>query len=165
MPKAKAQDPAEEQAQDMGEEEEDITLDMTTAKTFEPLPTDRPYLVAVSTWKTGKSAAGKLKLHYEMSVVQPEKFANRKVITDLNLEEEYSLGRLQGMLSKGFGFPEDQVKGKDFKLPKAEDMLGLQATLFVRTQTDPAGVYSDKSVVNRWALASAYKAPATPGAV
>lgn len=139
--------------------EEDITLDMTTAKTFEPLPTDRPYLAAISAWKTGKSAKGDLKLHYELSVLQPEEFANRKVIVDNSLVEEYNLGRLQTNLIQGFEFPEAEVKSKTFKLPKSDDMLGQQCTLFVRTQEDPTGQYNPKSVIRKLAPASAYKAP------
>jgi len=162
MPKGKT-DP--DLDQDVVDEEEDITIDMTVAKTFEPLPTDRPYLIAVSAWKPGRTAPkegeteGNRKLHYELTVVQPVEFANRKVIVDQSLEEEYNLGRLQTMLINGFSFPEEEVKGKTFRLPKISDMLGLQCVIFVRTQTDPSGQYSDKSVVRRFAPASSYKAP------
>jgi hypothetical protein len=162
MPKAKATEPIEEQ--DVVEEE-DITIDMTQAKTFEPLPTDRPFLVAMSAWKTGKSAKGTAKLHYELTVSEPKEFANRKVIVDQSLEEAFNLGRLQTMLIDGFGYPETSVKSKTFRLPKSDDMLGQMTTIWCRTQTDPSGAYADKSVVRRFALASVYKAPAAPGAI
>lgn len=160
MPK-KAQDPIEDEVV----EEEDITIDMTKAKTFEPLPTDRPFLAAMSAWKTGKSAKDTKKLHYELTVSQPEEYANRKVIVDQSLEEEYNLGRLQTMLINGFGFPEAEVKSETFKLPKSDDMLGQMTTIWCRTQTDPTGTYADKSVIRRFALASVYKAPAAPGVI
>lgn len=167
MPKQTKNAPseAEEAQEEEALEEGEITIDMTAAKTFEPLPTDRPYLVTVSDWKLGLSAAKKKKLHVVVAVSEPKEFEGRKITTDLNIEEEYNLGRLQTMLINGFGFPENKVKVSNFKLPTSEEMVGLQATLFVRTQTDATGQYPDKSVANRWKTAAAYKAPAEKGKV
>lgn len=170
MPKqSKNQEPEVQEEEAQAGVEEEFTLDMTQAKTFEPLPTDRPYLVAVSAWKPGRTAPkegapnGNRKLHYEVSVIEPAEFKNRKVIVDQSLDEEYNLGRLLTMLITGFEFPEKEVKSPKFQLPKAEDMVGQQAVIFVRTESNEA--YGDRSRIRRWAPASTYKAPGKAGSV
>ena len=135
-------------------DEEEISIDMTQAKTFEPLPEKQPYLAMVHKWKPGKTANGR-KLDYGFTVSEPEQFKNRKIEESLSLENEYTLGRLQTILVKGLGFPEDEVKTKTFKLPKEEDVIGLQATIWCRTRKDDT--YGDRSTINRFAPAESYK--------
>jgi len=136
-----------------GEEEEDISLDMTQAKTFEPLPERKPFLAAVSKWKYGRTANGR-KVDYEFTVVEPSELANRKVPESLSLENEYTLGRFQQILM-ALGYSEESVKAKDFKAPKEAEMLGLQATIFCRTRRSDA--YGDRSNISRFRPAASYK--------
>jgi len=140
------------------EVEEDITIDMTQARVLEPLPPDRPYLSVVSAWTPGKSGAGGRKIHYELTVQEPEEFSNRKLVEDLSLDNEYTLGRLQALLV-GLGYPIEQIRQTGFKLPKEADVLGLQCT--VRVRTDPSEEYGDRSRIRSVRPASAYSAPAT----
>ena len=132
--------------------EEDISIDMSQAKTFEPLPERKPFLAAVSKWIYGRTANGK-KLDYEFTVLEPSELTNRKVPESLSLENEYTLGRFQQMLI-ALGYSEDEVKSKTFKLPKEEDMLGKQATVFCRTRKSET--FGDRSNINRFRPATAY---------
>ena len=138
---------------DEGEEEEEISLDMTQAKTFEPLPERKALLAAVSKWKYGRTANGR-KVDYEFTVVEPSELANRKIPESLSLENEYTLGRFQQILM-ALGWTEESVKAADFKAPKEADMLGLQATIFCRTRR--SDTYGDRSNIARFRPAAAYK--------
>lgn len=135
------------------EEEEDITLDMSTAKVLEPLPADRPYLMACSKWKPGRTANGR-KLDYELTVVEPTELANRKVTESISLENEFTLGRFQ-TLCIALGIPEGEAKSKAFKLPKEEDMIGLQGTFWLGIRK--SDTYGDRNTLRRMRSASAYK--------
>ncbi len=134
--------------------EEDITIDMSTAKVLEPLPVDRPYLVACSKFKPGRTANGR-KLDYELTVVEPTEFANRKVMESLSLENEFTLGRFQ-TLCIALGIPEDEAKSNKFKLPKEEDMLGRQCT--VQVSIRKSDTFGDRNGIRRMQPASAYQA-------
>jgi len=136
---------------------DEMSIDMTQAKTFEPLPERKPLLASVSKWLYGRTENGR-KLDYEFTVAEPSVLANRKVNESLSLENEYTLGRFQNMLV-ALGFPEDKVKVKNFKLPAEDDMMGLQATIFCRTRH--SDVYGDRSQITRFRPASAYKEAAT----
>jgi len=139
--------------EDVGGDEEEFSLDMTQAKTFEPLPERKALLSAVSKWKYGRTANGR-KVDYELTVLEPTELANRKVMESVSLENEYTLGRFQNILL-ALGFSEEEVKSKSFKPPKEEDILGLQATIFCRTRHSDA--YGDRSQVSRFRPASTYK--------
>jgi len=145
----KGKDPVEEEEV----VEEEFSVDMTQAKTFAPLPERKALLAAVSKWKYGRTANGR-KLDYEFTVVEPSELANRKVMESVSLENEYTLGRFQTILL-ALGLKEEDVKSKKFMVPKEEDMLGLQATIFCRTRS--SDVYGDRSNVSRFRPASAYK--------
>jgi len=132
---------------------DEMSIDMTQAKTFEPLPEKKALLASVSKWLYGRTENGR-KLDYEFTVVEPSELANRKVNESLSLENEYTLGRFQTMLI-ALGIPEKEVKVKNFKLPSEDDMLGLQATIFCRTRH--SDVYGDRSNINRFRPATAYK--------
>lgn len=133
--------------------EEDITIDMSTAKVMEPIPVDRPYLVACSKFKTGRTANGR-KLDYELTVVEPQEYANRKVMESLSLENEYTLGRFQ-TLCIALGISEEEAKSKTFRIPKEEDMLGTQATIWVSIRK--SDTFGDRNGIRRMRPASAYK--------
>lgn len=133
--------------------EEEFSIDMSQAKTFEPLPERKPLLAAVSKWKYGRTANGR-KVDYEFTVVEPSELAARKVPESLSLENEYTLGRLQTILM-ALGMPESAVKSKAFKAPKEEEMVGLQATIFCRTRKSET--FGDRSNISRFRPASAYK--------
>jgi len=132
--------------------EEEFSIDMTQAKTFEPLPEHKPMLAAVSKWKYGRTPNGR-KVDYEFTVIEPKELANRKVPESLSLENEYTLGRFQTILL-ALGFAEDAVKAKSFKAPAESEMLGLQATIFCRTRKSDE--YGDRSNIARLKPASAY---------
>jgi len=142
----------EEETMDEGLDE-DFSVDMTQAKTFEPLPERRPLLSAVSKWKYGRTQNGR-KLDYEFTVLEPVELANRKVMESVSLENEYTLGRFQTILL-ALGFTEAEVKSKNFHVPAEEDMLGRQATIFCRTKK--SDVYGDRSNVSRFRPATAFK--------
>lgn len=137
------------------QDENEIVVDMTTAKTLEPLPTDKPYLMSMSAWKPGKSGSGGNKIHYEAVVKEPAVLAGRKVIMDVSLDNEYSLGNYKALLL-GLGFPEEMVNSKKHQVPKEDDVLGLEATFFlnIRKGNDQ---YGDRNGVRRVRPASAYK--------
>lgn len=153
-----AKNPETPMDENIMDEEMDISIDMSQAKTFEPLPPDRPYLVALSAWKPGRSSNGNKKLHYEFTVVEPSEFANRKLIEDLSLENEYTLGRLQQILL-ALGFPEETVKANNFKLPKEDEVMGMQC--MVRTRIQPSEQYGDRSRIRQLRPATAYKEATT----
>ena len=136
---------------------DEMSVDMTQAKTFEPLPERKALLASVSKWQYGKTENGR-KLDYAFTVVEPTELANRQVPESLSLENEYTLGRFQNILI-ALGIPEKEVKVKNFKLPAEDDMLGLQATIFCRTRH--SDVYGDRSQINRFRPATAYKEAAS----
>lgn len=136
--------------------EEDISLDMSKAKTFTPLPEKIPYLVAVSKWVSGRTANGR-KMDYELTVLKPKEHENRKLPESVSLENEYTLGRFQTMLL-ALGYPEDAVKSKKFQVPKSNDIMGMQCTIFARTRKSDQ--YGDRSVVSRFLPAAQYETAA-----
>lgn len=147
--------PAKKITQDEGNEEEEITVDMTTAKTLQPLDPKRPYLVSVSAWDpTLKSASGGRMVKYVLTVVEPKDAENRTVTENVSLENEFTLGRVKTLLL-GLGFPEDKVNVKKFVMPKEDDVMGLQATIWVRTQKNET--FGDRSVVTRVRPAATYQ--------
>lgn len=136
--------------------EEDISLDMSKAKTFTPLPINIPFLVSLSKWVPGRTEKGR-KMDYELTVIKPEEYANRKLPESVSLENEYTLGRYQTMLL-ALGFPEEEVKSKKHKVPKSNDILGMQCTVYTRVRKSDA--YGDRSVVSRFLPAANYDAAA-----
>lgn len=130
----------------MPEKQKPISIDMTQARLMEPLSVENAYLCAVNAWKPGIAGSGGKKLHYELTVVRPEEFAKRRLIEDLSLENEFTLGRLFTLL-KGLGFAEEDIKKTDFVLPDEEAMLGLQCTVWVRTESSEE--FGDRSRIRR----------------
>ena len=138
--------------------EEEVTVDMTTAKTLEPLDPKMPYLMAVSKWKYGKSANGNRKVDYAYTVAKPETkgILGRVVAGSSSLDNEYTLGFVKNLLI-GLGFDKEKIEDKKFKMPHEDDVMGLTSVVFLRTR--PAqGIYGERSEISRVALASAYPA-------
>ena len=108
-----------------------ISLDMTKAITMEPLPDNTRVLCAVSALEPRTSGRGNPSIHVELTVIKPEEpgYVNRKLFDDINLENEYTLGRLLNLL-KGVGMSEEAIRKPDFKLIP-EDIVGLQCTVTV----------------------------------
>ena len=134
--------------------EEEITVDMATAKVLAPLDPTKAYLMSVSKWKYGKTVNGP-KLDYAWTVVKPEGDERRVVAGSTSLGNEYSLGFVKQMLT-GLSF-----KGLDdpkFKMPKSAEVEGLQATVYTRIR--PAqGQYSERSEISRLVTAEEYPEP------
>ena len=134
-------------------ETEDFSVDMTTAKVFEPLPERTPFLATVSKWNYGSTPNGR-KVDYEFTVAEPDSYKNRKVPESVSLENEFTLGRYQTILL-ALGFSEDYVKSKTHNPPKGDEVMGLQATIWCRTRK--SDTYGDRSVMARIRPAAAYK--------
>jgi hypothetical protein len=131
--------------------EEEVTVDMSTARVLSPLDPKKPYLMAVSKWKYGKTANGP-KLDYAWTVVRPEEDEGRTLAGSTSLGNEYSLGFVKQMLT-GLSF-----KGLDdpkFKMPKEADVIGLQSTIYTKIRA-AQGQYSERSEISRLLLAEEY---------
>lgn len=137
--------------------EDEFVVDMTAAKTLEPLPVDRFYLFEISQWKRGraKGASGGRVVVVEATAVQPSEFEGRKVIESISIENEYTLGRLKSIvIATGFQ-TEEEVNVPSYSIPKEEDMLGLQFT--GRVNIRASEVYGDRNRLTRILPASSYK--------
>lgn len=134
---------------------EPISLDMTKAITMEPMPDNTEVLCAVSAWEVRRSAAENRTLHVEMTIIKPEEagYKGRKLFDDINLQNEYTLGRLLNHL-KGLGFSEEDIRKPDFVLPKTEDMLGLQTAVVVGVRKSDR--YGDRNTIKRSRPADTY---------
>jgi hypothetical protein len=131
--------------------EEEITVDMATAKVLAPLDPTKAYLMSVSKWTYGKTVNGP-KLDYAWTVISPEVDEGRVVAGSSSLGNKYSLGFVKQMLT-GLKF-----KGLDdpkFKMPKSADVEGLQATVFTRIQA-AQGAYGPRSIISRLITAEEY---------
>jgi len=138
-----------------------ISLDMTKAQTMDNMPDNTRVLVAISDWKTRQSSGGNETLHVEATVVKPETSGtkNRKLFDDINLSNEFTLGRLLTIL-KGLGYKEDDIRKKDFTLPEKDDVVGMQMTVIVGIRKDETGVYGDRNTMKRILPASAFESAA-----
>ena len=132
-----------------------ISLDMTKAITMEPLPDNTRVLCAVSAFEPRTSGRGNPSIHVELTVIKPEEpgYVNRKLFDDINLENEYTLGRLLNLL-KGVGMPEEAIRKPDFKLIP-EDIVGLQCTVTVGIRKSEQ--YGDRNSIKRVRPAEAYE--------
>ena len=142
-----------------GDKGEPISLDMTKAVTMEPMPDNTKVLCAVSVLDpTRKSAKGNPSAHVELTVVKPDGpgFLNRKLFDDINLENEFTLGRLLNLL-KAVGLPEEEIRKPDFKLIP-EDIVGLQLTVTVGVRKSDQ--FGDRNSIKRMRPAEAYESGA-----
>ena len=132
------------------------TVDMTKAITMEPLSPDIPYLCMVSAFDLGESGAGQPKAHLELSVIKPEVpgVKGRKLMDDINLVNEYTLGRLKTFL-KAIGIPEEKFNVANFDLEKeSADFVGAQVTTYLGIRRSDQ--YGDRNTIRRLAPASTY---------
>ena len=138
--------------------EKNTYIDMTSAKTFENVPDKVKCLVAIKKWEQGESqASGEAKVHVEMVVLEPEKYKGRIFFDDINLKNEFTLGRLLDMLV-AMGYKEEEIRVKKFSLPLKEDMEGQQLTVTSRViKAEPGSEFGDKTVATRFRPADAYK--------
>ena len=138
--------------------EKPFALDMSKAAVMEPIPDNTKTLCAISDWDARTSSGGNPILHVEATIVKPDKagIKNRKLFDDINLQNEYTLGRLLTLL-KGLGFSEEEArKMKD--LPAKEDMVGTQFTCVVGIRVDETGKYGDRNTMKRILPAAAFEA-------
>lgn len=138
-----------------GDKGEPISLDMTKAITMEPMPDNTKVLCAVSMLEIRKSSKGNPMAHVELTVVKPEEpgYSNRKLFDDINLDNEYTLGRLLNLL-KGVGMSEEAIRKPDFKLIP-EDIVGLQCTVTVGVRK--SDTFGDRNSIKRVRPAEAYE--------
>jgi len=133
-----------------------ISLDMTKAATMEPMPDNTQVLCMVSKMDPGTSGSGSNKVDVELTVVQPETpgIKNRKLFDSINLENEYTLGRLLNLL-KALGETEESIRRTDFQLIP-ENYIGRQCTIWVGIR--PSEQFGDRNTIKRVRPAEAYSA-------
>lgn len=135
-----------------------VTVDMTKAKTIEPIPTGVNCLVAITKWdKTTAKASGVDKIHIEETVVEPEMFKGRIFFDDINLENEYTLGRLLQTLV-ATGMDEKDIRTSKFEVPSSEQMLGKTLCVTSKIQVaKPGSGYTDQSKATKLCLSEKYE--------
>lgn len=140
----------------MVKENQPISLDMTKAVTMEPMADNTKVLCAVSMFELRKSSKGNPMAHAELTVIKPEDpgIVNRKLFDDINLDNEYTLGRLLNLL-KGVGMSEEEIRKPDFKLVP-EDIVGLQCTVTVGIRKSEQ--FGDRNSIKRVRPAEAFEA-------
>ncbi len=133
-----------------------VTVDLSKAKTMEPLPTPGPYLVILTKMAPGTSGSGGRKVDIETQVVEPETpgIKGRKFFESINLDNEYTLGRLQSIL-RVLGVSDDDLKSSEFAL-KGEDFIGKSFTIFAGMRSDPN--FGDRNTIARVGDEAAYRA-------
>ena len=138
---------------------EPISIDMTKAVSMEPMPDNTQVLCRCDVLDVrGSKASGAKTAHVELTVVKPDApgIINRKLFDDINLENEFTLGRLLNLL-KGFGLTEDEIRKDNFVLVP-EDIIGLECTVVVGIRKSDR--YGDRNSIKRVAPAEAYEAAA-----
>ena len=115
----------------------DVVVDLTKAITLEPLPAGGPYLASVSKFETGESKEGASKVHIELTVVEPTELARKKLFDDINLENEYTIGRLKTFLTAAGEDEKDLKKKLTLSDSFCEGMIGRQVAVFVKIDSSP----------------------------
>jgi hypothetical protein len=153
----------EEQAIMAKEKNEDIvTVDMTDAVTFEVIAKGTPCLGTISEWKTGKSASEGNKIHCVTTVLEPEKYKNRKIFTDTSIDNEYGKGTMMQIIMGALKMSEKDIRTKKFVIPSSDDMVGQQIAFVtgVRIAKEGSG-FSDQNTLTRIRPGESY-VPAEP---
>jgi len=106
----------------------------------------------------GTSGSGGRKVDFEAQVTEPETVGikNRKFFDSINLDNEYTLGRLQ-MVLKAFGISEDELKNPNFQL-SGENFVGMPICIWAGLRHDETGQYSDRNTIARVGNEAAYRA-------
>jgi len=139
-----------------GKEEGKVTVDMTKAKTLEPIPTGANCLVAITKFQKAEAKSGADKIHIEMTVVEPEVYKGRIFFDDINLDNAYTLGRLLQLLVAS-GIPEEDVRVAKFEIPSGEEMEGKTLCVTSRIQeAKPGSGFTDQAKANKMRLAKLY---------
>ena len=136
-----------------------ISIDMTKAVSMEPMPDNTQVLTRCDVLDIrGSKASGARTAHVELTVVKPDApgIINRKLFDDINLVNEFTLGRLLNLL-KGFGMTEEEIRKPDFVLIP-EDIIGLECTVVVGIRKSDR--YGDRNSIKRVSPAEAYEAVA-----
>jgi hypothetical protein len=131
-----------------------IALDMSKAITLEPMADNTKVLCVIDKWEPRTSSGGNPTLHIEYVVKKPETsgIVNRRLFDDINLENEYTLGRLKNNL-KAFGWSEKDIL--ELKaVPSADDMLGSEIVVVVGVRS--SDTYGDRNNVKRVLPASSF---------
>ncbi len=139
--------------------EQPISIDMTKAVSMEPMPDNTQVLCRCDILDVRASkASGERTAHVELTVTKPDApgIINRKLFDDINLSNEFTLGRLLNLL-KGFGISEEEIRKPDFVLVP-EDIIGLECMVVVGIRKSQQ--YGDRNSIKRVALAEAYEAAA-----
>jgi len=131
---------------------DEVVLDMTKAKTLEDLPDGGPYLASCSKMGLAKSQAGNDCAKVELTIMEPEKYQNRKMFDTISLDNENTLGRLKTLLI-GLGDSEDEVNSAKFKFVP-EDYVGRRCAVWNKSQAD--GAFKGQPRISRVRPESAY---------
>ena len=143
----------------MPPKDEPISIDMTKAVSMEPMPDNTQVLCRLDVLKVGASkASGARTAHVELTVTKPDApgIINRKLFDDINLLNEFTLGRLLNLL-KGLGMSEEEIKKEDFVLIP-EDLIGLECAVTVGVRKSDQ--YGDRNTIKRVKPAETYGATA-----
>ena len=134
---------------------DEFTVDMTTAKVLEPIPTDRWYLFEISKWELGHAkSSGAPNVAMELTVVEPSEFEGRKVTDSPVLNEPFNLGRVKTYIVNSGFQTEEQVKVAGYKIPKEDVMLGLQFA--ARVNISKNETYGDRNRITVMRPAAKY---------
>ena len=139
--------------------DEPISIDMTKAVSMEPMPDNTQLLCRLDVLDVRASkASGARTAHVELTVTKPDApgIINRKLFDDINLTNEFTLGRLLNLL-KGLGMSEDEIKKADFVLVP-EDLIGLECAVTVGVRKSDQ--YGDRNTIKRVRPAETYGANA-----
>ena len=140
-------------------QEAPISIDMTKAVSMEPIPDNTQVLCRCDALDIrGSKASGQRTAHVELTVTKPDApgVINRKLFDDINLTNEFTLGRLLNLL-KGFGMTEEEIRKDNFVLVP-EDIIGLECMVVVGIRKSDR--YGDRNSIKRVSLAEAYEAVA-----
>jgi hypothetical protein len=142
-------------------EEAVVTVDMSDAATFECMPKGTPCLGTIVEWKVGKSKNEGNKIHCVTTVLEPEKYKNRKVFTDTGIDNEYGKGTMMQIIMGALEMPEKEIRTKKFQIPSSDQMEGTQISFVAGIRADKTGQYADQNVLTRIRPSADYK-PAEP---
>ena len=132
-----------------------IKVDMSKAKTLEPLPKGGPYLASVSAFESRESSAGNPTVHVELTIIEPAELAKKKLFDDISLENEYTLGRLQKLLV-ATEYAEDMEAAKKVKGIDEDKMIGSQLSVWVKHRESEG--YGTQAQIQRVDTADKYSA-------
>jgi len=129
--------------------EDIVTVDMTDAITFEPIPKGTKCLGVIQKWTLGKSAKESRMVSCEVAVVEPDKYKNRKIFDNISLDNEYTKARAMQIIMAALKMEEKDIRQKKFVMPSSDDMVGQRLAFVAGIQVDKDGQYPDKNVMGK----------------